>query len=389
MSDTVVTFDPELRKKRLQQVGAVVLIAVGILARSRLDFVSHDMSYSFVPWYDQIAKHGILTALAQAFSNYSPPYTYLLALATLAPMPKVTAIKLIGVSMDFVNALLVFKLVRLKHPSGPVPLLAAGVFLCLPTVVINSAVWGQVDGVYTGFMLMALYFLLKEMPARGLLAYSVSFAFKAQALFMAPMLAVMFFRRRIKTWHLFLAPLAYVVLSLPVILLGRDWRDVLSIYFQQGMYYRFLSAYAPNFYVFIHWRWYEPVVWIGSACAVAGIAAWIARTVKDRVPLDRERIAFLALISVAHVPFLLPKMHERYFYPADVLSLVVAFLTPELWFVPIAYQAISGLSYTPNLLGWSAATSGFGALMNAAVILFLLGRQFGIPGGRIFPSRQY
>jgi Gpi18-like mannosyltransferase len=36
------------------------------------------------------------------------------------------------------------------------------------------------------------------------------------------------------------------------------------------------------------------------------------------------------------VPFVLPSMHERYFYLADVLTLILAFYLPrQLWFVPI------------------------------------------------------
>ena len=37
-------------------------------------------------------------------------------------------------------------------------------------------------------------------------------------------------------------------------------------------------------------------------------------------------------MSVALVPFLLPKMHDRYFYPADIFSLLAAFYMPEFGF---------------------------------------------------------
>jgi len=76
---------------------------------------------------------------------------------------------------------------------------------------------------------------------------------------------------------------------------------------------------------------------------------------------------------------LLPKMHERYFYPADVFSLVAAFFIPEIWFVPIAYQVISLLSYTPFLLGAnSQKVIPIAALMNTLTIGFLLWKQWKI-----------
>jgi Gpi18-like mannosyltransferase len=59
---------------------------------------------------------------------------------------------------------------------------------------------------------------------------------------------------------------------------------------------------------------------------------------------------YLALVSVACFPFILPRMHDRYFYPADVFSIVLAFYMPELWFVAVSYQVISVLVYSINLL---------------------------------------
>jgi hypothetical protein len=38
-------------------------------------------------------------------------------------------------------------------------------------------------------------------------------------------------------------------------------------------------------------------------------------------------------------------MHERYFYPADVLSIAFAFLYPEFFYVPLLVIGTSFLSY--------------------------------------------
>jgi hypothetical protein len=42
---------------------------------------------------------------------------------------------------------------------------------------------------------------------------------------------------------------------------------------------------------------------------------------------------------------LLPKMHDQYFYPADVFSFMAATLVPEIWFIPILFQISSGAAY--------------------------------------------
>ena len=88
-------------------------------------------------------------------------------------------------------------------------------------------------------------------------------------------------------------------------------------------------------------------------------------------------LAVTALVSLALTPFLLPKMHDRYFYPADVFSLVLAFFVPEAWFVPVAYQVISLTAYTPFLIGASSwDIIPFAILINTLTIGYLLWKQW-------------
>jgi len=365
----------------LSYAGLTTLFIIGILIRTPLlpDAIGHksfDMTEWYITWYDYIQSHGIFQALGDKFSDYTPPYLYLLSAMTLLPLPKVLAIKLIAILMDFVNAFIIYKIVQSQRQSTILSLLAAGIFLCLPTVYINSTVWGQVDAVYTGFLLLSLYFLLTEKPFWGVLAFSVSFAFKAQAMFFAPFLAVLLFKKRIELWHLLLVPGVYIILCLPVVLLGRSWGDVLTVYLQQGQYFNYLSAGAPNFYIFIPNN-YTQFVWIGLAVACIGLGLWIFFTTRDKRGFDNKKLIQLALISLVLSPFLLPKMHDRYFYPVDVFSLVLAFCAIEFWFLPIAYQIVSGLSYIGFLLGTPGGIPLFTATsVNTISLIALLKNQF-------------
>ena len=62
------------------------------------------------------------------------------------------------------------------------------------------------------------------------------------------------------------------------------------------------------------------------------------------------------------LPFLLPKMHERYFYVADLLSIIVAFYQPSLFFVPVLMITISFFAYQPTLFGVEPVPIGLLAL---------------------------
>jgi len=69
-------------------------------------------------------------------------------------------------------------------------------------------------------------------------------------------------------------------------------------------------------------------------------------------------------------------MHERYFYPADALSLVAAFFNPELWIVPFAFQLSSGLASAVYLKGKSPEPVMYGAMINTIILIVLIVFQF-------------
>lgn len=68
---------------------------------------------------------------------------------------------------------------------------------------------------------------------------------------------------------------------------------------------------------------------------------------QSRVELERDIIIKLATVSAILTPFVLPHMHERYFFPADVLSIIYAFYFPGFFFIPILVISASFFSYLP------------------------------------------
>ena len=105
------------------------------------------------------------------------------------------------------------------------------------------------------------------------------------------------------------------------------------------------------------------------------ISCWIWFNARAKSELNQKAILFMSLASVALVPFLLPKMLDRYFYPADILSLIAAFYMPELWFIPILYQIISGLAYMTSLFNLPILLIQIAAVLNTLTIGFLVWKQ--------------
>lgn len=359
-----------------------VLVLIGISLRfSGLNFVSMDIRDFLLDWYDRLARDGFV-ALREPFSNYTPPYLYLLFLATrtIGFLPKVPAIKLIPVCFDVLNALLVYKILRIRYPHGITAWIGAASFFLLPSVLLNSAYWGQADGIYTFFLLACLFFLLKDRPFRAMIFLGIAFAFKAQAVFLGPCLLLLMIRKRI-SWHaLGLVPLIYVLMMAPAALAGRPLSELLTIYISQTGFYRTLSEHAPNPYLFIPNTFYNPGVMIGLGVAALIAVVWAviyARKIKEFTP---EIILLCALVSAALMPFFLPKMHDRYFYLAEVLAFLVAFYIPRLWLPVLGYQFISGLVYslalTASVRPVDPALAGSMLILAAFLNIALMGYIF-------------
>jgi hypothetical protein len=90
------------------------------------------------------------------------------------------------------------------------------------------------------------------------------------------------------------------------------------------------------------------IFWVSILlAAIVGLA--IAVLVARAGLSSPERMILLALISVSLLPFLLPRMHERYFYAADIISTLYALYRPSRWYIPVIVVFASFISYFPFL----------------------------------------
>ena len=340
-------------------------------------FTNYDTD-GYIRWYDFLVQHGRFDALGLDFAIYTPPYLYLLSLASLAGslVPKIVAIKLIPILFDGINAVLVHKIVRIRYPQGMLPHLAAILFLVAPTIWMNSALWGQIDSLYTCFLLLSVYLLLKDKPDLSVVAFGIAASIKAQAAFLVPFLLLMALKKRIPWRSFLLIPVVYLVMMLPAILAGRSLLDVFTVYLDQANELQIPSFNAPNWYVFVPQSTYQVSMPVGFAVAFLAGLAWLWLSARSQLSLGPGMLVYLSLVSTALVPFLLPKMHDRYFYPADVFSIVAAFHWPRLWFLPVAYQVISGLAYSIFLFDAHRQVAlVLATQLNTFVLAYLLWKQ--------------
>jgi Gpi18-like mannosyltransferase len=366
--------------------GISVLLISGISFLIRymgLKFISWDMRGSLFPWYDTMVKNGVWVSLSQSFSNYTPPYLYLLGLSTFTNsfLNRISAIKLVPLLFDVCIALITYKIVRLRFTRPQVALIAASLVFILPTAILNSSYWGQADAIYTFFLLACVYFLLTRRPFWGMLVFGVAFSFKLQAIFLVPFLLGMSLQKKLPWKYYLLIPATYGFLALPAGLAGRPWLDLAKIYLYQTQQYKTWSLNAATPYIFMPaWVPTKALVYFLLAAGTLVITWVLFTTKKIRLELPANLIAS-ALACLALVPFVLPRMHERYFYPAEIFSLVLAFYKPRLWFLPLLFQASGFLVYS-NYLFENTTNSGY---LNWAFLIMSIAVVISI-GSQIYRS---
>lgn len=365
-----------IQKRPLLFLG-ITLFGLSIFIRYQIYDLSNEDVVILQGWYKHFYKKGLESLANGSFSNYPPTYLYLLWVTRLFSnwFGSLVSIKIIPTMFDFLSACMIFLMARIKF-KGDKPFFLAAAFFSLPTIMFNSTGWGQIDGMYTSFLLGCTYLLIKRKPAYALIMFGIAFSLKSQSIFLLPFLGILFLKGRVRWYHFLFIPAVYIALAVPAVLIGRSWESILTIYIGQVGQFRSLSMSAPNLYIFISDSFYDIGVWIGMgifliAMAVWGWINWRAKTVYN----DRQ-LMLLALASLTLVPFVLPKMHDRYFYPVDVFSFATLIFLPEMWFLPLLYQLISSLSYSVFILNASTQWVMFAALINTGTIIYILRKQF-------------
>ena len=356
-----------------------VFMAVTMLARiGMLDFVTADYVSFLAPWVDMFREGGFAT-LGENVGDYNLLYQYALLLIANIPLHDLYLIKLLTIIFDYALALAMMQAAGYfasEKAKTPVFLIVTA----LPTVLINGACWGQCDTVYVCFIVLSLYLVKTKRPELSAAMLALAFAFKLQTIFFFPIVLLGLIHGEYKPKHALVFAAAYLVTMIPALLAGRPFMDALSVYANQsmGQYYDRLTYNAPNLYTFFpmmlfsnsqEYTWMRYIDGVSKdsanpylrddlmpmmqnaalyACVLLTLLVvfyWLthAKEVTPDMTLD------LALFFAIFLPFVMPKIHERYFFLADMLSILYAARYRNRRFMPLLVVGASLMSYMPIL----------------------------------------
>ena len=321
-------------KKYLKIVIYVLLIAAAIVIRVLcFDYETLDYLNFLKKWVEFYRLNGGFRALRYSIGNYNIPYMYFLALFSYIPVNDLYLIKGLSCIFDFVLAYSAYRICKKKC--------AFFIVLFLPTVIINSALWAQCDSIYVSLALLSIAFALEGKGAKSMILMALSFGFKLQAVFLMPCLVIIWIYKKLD-WKLFaLFPLTYIVLILPAVLLGHPFISAFTLYYDQIGTVGTASNYnSPSL-----------TALISADSTMLTCAAFAAMVLLIFMPKkNKTGVIMLCALMVTVIPFLLPHMHDRYFYATDVFAVIAA--CTLWWNIPsvILSQAASLICYHAYLL---------------------------------------
>ena len=218
-----------------------------------------------------------------------------------------------------------------------------------------------------------------------MLLLGIAFSFKLQTVFVLPLWGGLWLLRRVRFRELLWFPAAYATTCVPALLLGKPLGDILGVYFGQAAEYSgYLNLNAPNMYALIpHGAEVNTALAarLGILAAFALAAAVLAALLVFRRQVDDRALLAAAVVLAIGVPFLLPHMHERYFFLADVLALAWACAFPRSAPCALLVELASLGAYVVVLRGkFTLAVSLDGRLfpMLCEALLMLAGLAFAV-----------
>lgn len=298
-------------------------------------------------WGDYALEHSIASLYEKNMTDYPPLYLYALYFnawlnyqisrnhsGSAAPGTYwyVFISKVIPLFCNLLIGLLLFFALRRWNLNKAV--VAAAVYLFNPAIALNTSYLGQVDSVYTVFVLLALVFLIDKKYFLSTLFAFVAVLTKVQAVFFLPILAVVLLVNLSakKLLRLIVGALAFF-LAIMLPFLGVI-QNIVSTIIKNFGEYPYVTVNALNIW-FVLFGYPVPyyVQAVRDTNTVLGISlrTWgylllgvYTAVVMYQVFKAPGNIA-IGSASLAFASFMLPtEIHERYLFPFFALFLLTA-----------------------------------------------------------------
>ncbi len=325
-----------------------------------LDYLSGDMNGALLPWFNHLRDHGHFAAL-KTYPNwegihcdYPVGYLNLLAFLSYFPGKGIYLIKLSSILFDYGIVCAGYLIIRQITDRKFIRFVTTAALMLFPTGILNSALWGQCDQLYTCAILFSIYFLMKNRPNTAMIVLGIGLSCKLQATFFLPVLIYLWLNKRFKLRHFLTLLITVFVSFLPSYIVGAPFSMPFKMFAQQMTSLYINPNYgAGSMYAFFEFNALIDGINAGAgvlfALLVFGIA--IVSLYHYKIEVTNENFIYVATLFSLICPFVLPHMHERYFFFADVMVILYVLVFRRKYMLAVLMSFSSVLAYTHFLMG--------------------------------------
>lgn len=360
----------EFCEKHYMLLGFIIISLLALLIRiSLFKFESGDYLLFLKEWFNYLKDNSGFWALKNYPGDYNAPYMTIMSLLTYIPINALYSIKTVSVFFDFVLAIASASLVKEIIPQNKkfYAFVTYSIVLFLPTVILNSALWGQCDCIYSSFVILSLLYLIKEKYIPSFIFLGIAFSFKLQFMFILPLYVVLYvIKKEYSILHFFLIPITDIVMCIPALIAGKPLKELLLVYFNQTSEYTSPVLNFSNLYNYLPLNNNK----FGMILAVFICAMMLFYIIYKKVKFDNTKILTLGLWFVLMMTFVLPVMHERYAFVGEILLVIYFLLTKENLPLLIFTFICTIINYSSFLFGLNHNLSIQLAIINTILLCY-------------------
>ncbi len=300
----------------------------------------------FVSWFNTAAQNGIRPFYNVAgYFDYPPFNVYIFwafgSFANLVKLNMATMVKVVPNIFDLATATVIYFFVR-KQSSFKVALVSTALYAFNPATIYNTAVWGQLDAVYTFFLVLSLVLALKSKPIPSAVVFALGLLTKPQGIALLPLVAFLIYKKNgLKNLLISVAAFAatIILVVLPFEGVGNPFTFLVKVYSAGYTYYNYTSVNAFNLWgLFALWMKDGYLFYVGWILFGA-IAVFSLYFVHKRFKISGDMIAIFAAFMLFFAFFMLPtRIHERYLFPAISM---LALMFPLVKRARVLYAALT------------------------------------------------
>ena len=374
------------RKAKVNWLNIGILLMLGLLVRYVLACIEPgyevDMN-CFSYWSDQVYRDGFANFYtAGTFADYPPGYMYILWVVGLirSTIPSLASstilVKMPAILCDLGTTWLIYKVAH-KHFDEKSSILFAAFYLFNPVVLIDSAMWGQVDSVFTLFVAAMIYCIAEKKLKIAYFVFAIGILIKPQTLVLTPVLGYGILDQVIFhnfNWKRFFTELFTGLCAIGTMVLCVVPYGVKPVYEQ---YLRTLSSYpyatvnAYNFWGMQGLNWHsqdEKMMGLafkdwGTIFIVLIVAATLLFCVLNKHKENPGKYYFFGAFIACGFFTMSVRVHERYMFPVFMLLIMAYVYKPRkeylFLFMGLTVAQVNNIwhafkFYDPSNFDWEA-----------------------------------